>query len=59
VHRYFIQPRKQLKNVVAGILGITTVEVSVYFKTLGFKDMVRAQELTVEDWITLYNNPFK
>jgi len=54
VHRFFTQQRKQLKNVVAGIRGISAAEVVEQFARLGLPETVRAQELSVEQWISLY-----
>lgn len=48
----FIEPRKQLKNVLAGLRG---TEVSKKFSKLGFPENIRAQELTESDWLKLFN----
>ena len=56
VRRMFIQPRKQLKNVLAGILGIETAAAEEHLLRLSFSGMVRAQELSVADWVSLYLN---
>ena len=56
VHTLFIQPRKQLKNVVAGIRGISAEQVLQLFKQLGFPENIRAQELTEEQWLTLFKS---
>lgn len=57
VHRFFIQPRKQLKNVMAGMRGVSSSEVYKYFKKLHLPENIRAQELSLEQWILLYKNP--
>ena len=58
VKTLFIQPRKQLKNVVAGIKGVPAAEIEEYFGTIGLKNSVRAQELNLEQWAQLYTKPF-
>lgn len=54
VRRFFTQPRKQFKNVYAGIRGIPTSEAAELFAELGWPATVRAQELSVEQWIQLF-----
>lgn len=54
VKRHFIAPRKQLKNVMAGMLGVGSEEIENKFKDLGFSVNIRAQELTLSDWIKLF-----
>jgi len=56
VHTAFIQRRKQLKNVLAGIRGVEPAAMVKHLKSLGLPEMVRAQELTVEQWVELYHN---
>ena len=56
VHSSFTQKRKQLKNVLAGIRRISSAEMSAELTKLGWPETVRAQELTMEQWITLYGN---
>lgn len=56
VRRLSIQPRKQLKNVLAGILGVPTAKIERYFTDLGLQKAVRAQELGQREWILLYQN---
>ena len=58
VRSRFIQPRKQLKNVIAGIQGVEQTEVVPYLLSLGLKESVRAQELSQEEWQKLYLQPF-
>jgi 16S rRNA (adenine1518-N6/adenine1519-N6)-dimethyltransferase len=58
VHQLFIQPRKQLKNVLGGILGVSASEVEEYFAQFGWKSALRAQEVTQEQWLAIFNNPF-
>jgi 16S rRNA (adenine1518-N6/adenine1519-N6)-dimethyltransferase len=57
VHALFITPRKQLKNVLAGIKGITNAEASAYLTGMGLSETVRAQEISVAQWISLYKTP--
>lgn len=54
VHTLFTQKRKQLKNVVAGIRGISASEVLALFASVGIADNARAQELTEAQWISLF-----
>jgi 16S rRNA (adenine1518-N6/adenine1519-N6)-dimethyltransferase len=56
VHRFFITPRKQLKNVVAGIRGLTSAEVEEAFAKIGLPFTARAQELTLLEWKALYES---
>lgn len=56
VHTLFTQPRKQLKNVVAGIRGFSAAEVLTVFSKLGLPETARAQELTEEQWLALFNS---
>ena len=51
VHSLFTQPRKMLKNVAAGIRG---EPVENLWQQLGFPSNRRAQEMTQEDWLKLY-----
>lgn len=50
----FLEPRKQLKNVLAGIRGMSNADMSKKLSALGFPENIRAQELTEDDWINLY-----
>jgi 16S rRNA (adenine1518-N6/adenine1519-N6)-dimethyltransferase len=50
----FLEPRKQLKNVLAGIRGMSNSDMSKKLSELGLPENIRAQELTEEEWITLY-----
>jgi 16S rRNA (adenine1518-N6/adenine1519-N6)-dimethyltransferase len=52
----FLEPRKQLKNVLAGMRGIAPAEMLSQLTALGFSENIRAQELSVEQWITLYKS---
>ncbi|MBU6388983.1 ribosomal RNA small subunit methyltransferase A [Patescibacteria group bacterium] len=54
VHTFFIQPRKQLKNVIAGIRRLPAAEVADRFIRLEIPLTARAQELTQEQWLRLY-----
>ena len=56
VRTHFIQRRKQLRNVVAGIRGVSTQEVGELFARLGFAPNVRAQELSEADWQILFES---
>lgn len=49
----FQHRRKQLKNVLSGIRGMSVAET---LATLGLPASVRAQELTNEQWIALYKS---
>lgn len=51
VHNLFKNPRKQLKNVAAGIRGES---VEGLWSSLGFTANIRAQELSLTDWSNLY-----
>jgi 16S rRNA (adenine1518-N6/adenine1519-N6)-dimethyltransferase len=48
------QPRKQMKNVLAGIRGVDASDIAARFAALGLPETSRAQELTVEQWLALY-----
>lgn len=54
VRMYFTQPRKQLRNVIAGIKGISPAEIDAVFASMGLPGTVRAQELSNEQWHQLY-----
>lgn len=54
VRMYFTQPRKQLRNVIAGIKGISAAEIDGIFSSMGVPPTVRAQELSNEQWQELY-----
>jgi 16S rRNA (adenine1518-N6/adenine1519-N6)-dimethyltransferase len=56
VRMYFTQPRKQLRNVVAGIRGISAQQVGELFEHLGLPQNVRAQELSQVDWLRLFKD---
>ena len=58
VRTLFIHPRKQLKNVIAGIKGLHHTEVSPILIQLGLPDTVRAQELQVAQWVALFRASF-
>lgn len=51
----FLEPRKQLKNVLAGMRGLSNADMSEKLTKLGFPENIRAQELTQADWLTLYH----
>lgn len=51
----FLQRRKQLKNVLAGMRGTSVAEMQTRLESLDFPATVRAQELAEADWIKLYN----
>ena len=55
VRNSFLQRRKQLKNVLAGMRGCSTQEMSDRLVALGFPVQIRAQELSESDWIKLFN----
>lgn len=52
----FLEPRKQLKNVLAGMRGVSSAEMASRLQGLGFVETVRAQELSVADWLNLYRS---
>ncbi len=54
VRSLFAQRRKQLKNVVAGIRGISSEEVSALFAKVGLPATARAQELSLDQWQQLF-----
>lgn len=54
VKSFFTNPRKQLKNVIAGIRGQSVDEVAERLQKLGLPVTVRAQELTEAEWISLF-----
>lgn len=56
VRMCFLQPRKQLKNVLAGIRGLESKHILEMLQELNLKDTVRAQELTNEQWHSLYEH---
>ena len=56
VRMAFQQRRKQLKNVLAGIRGLTHGEIEAKLTALGLPGNVRAQELSEEDWIQLFSS---
>jgi 16S rRNA (adenine1518-N6/adenine1519-N6)-dimethyltransferase len=50
----FSAKRKMLKNNLANGLHITNEEAEKKLKKAGFNEKIRAQELSVEDWIKLF-----
>ena len=54
VHQMFINPRKQLKNVLAGMRRVPTEQVGEYFRKLGLPEMIRAQQLSEEQWLAIF-----
>jgi len=46
--------RKMLKNNLAGCYKIGQEKVGEWFKECGFDEKIRAQELSVDDWIRLF-----
>jgi 16S rRNA (adenine1518-N6/adenine1519-N6)-dimethyltransferase len=50
----FKERRKQLKNVLAAMRGVPESEIRLLLRGLGFSEMIRAQELSVDEWLTLY-----
>jgi 16S rRNA (adenine1518-N6/adenine1519-N6)-dimethyltransferase len=50
----FLEPRKQLKNVLAGMRGVEPAEMANWLTGEGMAENVRAQELSLEQWISLY-----
>jgi 16S rRNA (adenine1518-N6/adenine1519-N6)-dimethyltransferase len=54
VRQLFLHPRKQLKNVLAGIRGISPEEAGRLLGDCALEGTVRAQELGPEQWLCLY-----
>jgi 16S rRNA (adenine1518-N6/adenine1519-N6)-dimethyltransferase len=54
VHAGFKQPRKQLANSLADGLGVARSEALVRLRQAGIEPTVRPQELSVEDWVRLF-----
>jgi 16S rRNA (adenine1518-N6/adenine1519-N6)-dimethyltransferase len=54
VKMLFTQKRKQLKNVVAGIRGTNVTASLELFAKVGLPEHIRAQELTEEQWVSLF-----
>ncbi len=52
----FSSRRKMLKNNLAGGYRISTEEAGKRINSAGFSEKVRAQELSVNDWIKLFEN---
>jgi len=50
----FTGRRKQLRNVLAGLRGVSASEMGAVFERLGLPTTARAQELTLEAWVKLY-----
>lgn len=55
VKQAFLEPRKQLKNVLAGMRGVSNADMSKKLSEIGFSENIRAQELAEQDWLTLYH----
>ncbi|MCX6812210.1 MAG: 16S rRNA (adenine(1518)-N(6)/adenine(1519)-N(6))-dimethyltransferase RsmA [Candidatus Berkelbacteria bacterium] len=51
----FASRRKTLENNLAAGLHISKTEASDIIKSAGLSEKIRAQELTIEDWLKLYN----
>ncbi len=52
----FSSRRKMLKNNLAGGYRISTEEAGKRINSAGFSEKVRAQELSVNDWVKLFEN---
>lgn len=52
----FSSKRKMLKNNLAGGLGISVTQIEKELEHIGFNPRIRAQELSLEDWIKIKNN---
>ena len=50
----FQQRRKQLKNVLAGVRGLSPAAMQDVLVKQGFKPNIRAQELSLEEWVKLF-----
>ncbi|MFH1838058.1 MAG: 16S rRNA (adenine(1518)-N(6)/adenine(1519)-N(6))-dimethyltransferase RsmA [Candidatus Kuenenbacteria bacterium] len=55
----FSSRRKQLKNNLKKILKICEKDLEKIFQELNFNFKIRAQELSIEDWIKLYKKIYK
>ncbi|MBU1164263.1 ribosomal RNA small subunit methyltransferase A [Patescibacteria group bacterium] len=51
----FSSKRKQLQNNLSAGLQLDNQKIKLILRQLGFKDNVRAQELSVDDWVKLVN----
>lgn len=51
----FGEKRKKLSNSLAGGLNMDKDTIASILSELGFSDMVRAQELDIQDWFAIYN----
>jgi len=49
----YSQKRKQLKNNLKGFFGLDIAEISQILADLGINDKIRAQDLSVEEWVKL------
>jgi len=49
-HAGFASKRKQLQGNLAKYLQVSSTEIKSIFKTVGFSERIRAQELSVENW---------
>jgi 16S rRNA (adenine1518-N6/adenine1519-N6)-dimethyltransferase len=49
----FASRRKQLKNNLAGGMGVTVAKASDWLEQAGLSVQARAQDLSVEDWLVL------
>lgn len=56
VHALFVNPRKQLRNVIAAQRRLPVVEVGSYLDYQDLPATVRAQELSLDQWCQLYQN---
>ena len=56
VRMRFTQPRKQFKNVLAGIAGVPPKEVEGLLVEVGLPLTVRAQELSQAEWVRLFEH---
>lgn len=55
VRRAFMQPRKQLKNIIAGMRGVSTSEIEKELQKLSINTNIRAHQLSLVEWRNLYN----
>jgi 16S rRNA (adenine1518-N6/adenine1519-N6)-dimethyltransferase len=56
VRRGFISPRKKLKNNLTGYQGLTQSNIKEVFEQIDLSTGVRAEDLSVENWIDVFGN---
>ena len=51
----FAAKRKQLHNNLSGGLGLSSTEIKNVFSKLGLREDIRAQDLSLDDWLKLFS----